>query len=518
MRTTRWPRWTAIFGLCLVLAAPCLADVKLHALFSDNMVLQSDMKVPVWGKAEPGEAVTVAIGDQKETATAGTKGHWKVELMPLKAGGPFIMTVTGKNSISLQNVLVGEVWVCSGQSNMQTKVSSAANAGTEIAEAKYPQIRLFTVSMRVSDTPQENVKGKWVECSPETVAGFSAVAYFFGRDIHKSLGVPVGLIHTSWGGTPAQSWTSRGALESDPDLKAYLDSWAKVIENYPQKLDEYKNALEKWTAATQAAQPTTQPARRPSAPAGPGSPNQPSGLYNAMIAPLVPYAIRGAIWYQGESNAGQAYLYRKLFPAMITDWRRAWGEGDFPFLFVQLANFQARMDQPSESSWAELREAQLMTLKLPKTAMAVIIDIGDAKDIHPKNKQDVGHRLALGARAAAYGQDLVYSGPVYDSMTIEGDKIRLSFKHVGGGLAAKGGETLKGFAVAGKDRKFVWADARIDGQTVIVSSPSVPQPVAARYAWANNPECNLYNRENLPATPFQTDDWPGVTAPKTAPQ
>ncbi|MGB9624270.1 MAG: sialate O-acetylesterase [Phycisphaerae bacterium] len=495
----RSTRLTCLFLACLfIFALPAAAAVKLPAVIGDNMVLQRDMKVPIWGTADPGEKVTVTIGDQKAATTAGADGRWMVRLDPLKAGGPFEMTVAGNNKITLKDILVGEVWVCSGQSNMAMTVKAAANAHEEISAAKYPDIRLFTVARKVAATPQSDTQGSWVRCSPETVGDFSAAAYYFGRHLYRELDVPIGLIHSSWGGTPAEAWTSRSTLEADPALKAIVDRWDEQIANARRA----GNAAENKRPAARGAKPPADLA---------ASPGRPSSLYNGMIQPLIPYAIRGAIWYQGEANAGRAYQYRKLFPAMIQDWRKAWGQGDFPFLFVQLANFQPTKPEPSDSTWAELREAQTMTLSLPKTGMAVIIDIGEAKDIHPKNKQDVGKRLALAALAIAYGKDVAYSGPMYDSMKIEGDRIRLTFKHVDGGLVAKDGK-LKGFAIAGADRKFVWAEAQIDGDTVVVHSDKVARPVAVRYAWADNPECNLYNKAGLPASPFRTDDWPGVTA------
>jgi sialate O-acetylesterase len=345
--------------------------------------------------------------------------------------------------------------------------------------------------------------------------GFSAVGYFFGRDLHKELGVPVGLINTSWGGTPAESWTTRPTLEEDPEFVPIVERWNQARENYPEQKKKHEEALAKWKEEVQKAKAEgKQPPRQPSPPLFERKQYEPASLYNGMIAPLIPYAIKGAIWYQGESNAGRAYQYRSLFSAMIRDWRREWGQGAFPFLFVQLANFMAREPEPADSAWAELREAQSVALRLPKAGQAVIIDIGEADNIHPKNKQDVGYRLALNALAIAYGRDIVYSGPTFKSMELEGDRIRLHFDHIGGGLEAKGGGPLKGFAIAGEDGKFVWADAAIEGDAVVVRSAQVAHPVAVRYAWANNPECNLYNKEGLPASPFRTDTWPGVTEGK----
>ncbi len=489
------------------------ADVQLPSLLGDNMLLQRGVPVPIWGKAEPGEKVTVTLGKVEATAVTNEKGQWTVKLDPLEAGGPLELTISGKNTLTLRNILLGEVWVCSGQSNMQWAVNQSANAEQEIAAANYPKIRLFGVKRTVAETPQDDVVGNWAECTPQTVADFSAVAYFFGREVHKALdGVPVGLIHTSWGGTPSEAWTSLLALEAEPDVKPLLDWWKEEVAKSEALLAEFEKRMAEWKKAAETAKAEgKEPPPQPQRPVDQrSSSNRPASLYNAMIAPLIPYALRGAIWYQGESNASRACQYRKLFPLLIQDWRRGWPQGDFPFLFVQLANFRNNWTDPR--SWAELREAQLMALSLPNTGMAVAIDIGESFDIHPKNKQEVGRRLALAARAIAYGEKLVYSGPIYEGMAIEGNTIRLRFQHVGGGLVAQGGP-LKGFIVAGDDRKFLWADARIDGETVLVRSGHIAHPVAVRCAWWDDPHgCNLYNKEGLPASPFRTDDWPGVTA------
>jgi sialate O-acetylesterase len=471
------------------------AELKLHALFSDGMVLQSDFACPVWGTVEPGEEISVSIAGQKKTAKAGADGKWSIKLDPLKSGGPHELVVGGRTTVTVRDVLVGEVWVCSGQSNMEWIVNSSNNAAEEKAAATYPKIRHFLVPKRQEAAPVSEVVGSWKLCSPETVGGFTAVGYFFGRELHQKLNVPVGLIHTSWGGTAAEVWTSKRVLDATDVLKPMVEGYQKRSENYEKQVAAYKEAAEKAKAEGKPA---------PKAPGG--RPMMPSCLYNGMIANIIPYGIKGAVWYQGESNAERAKEYQTLFPAMIKNWREDWGQGEFPFGFVQLANFKARKEQPADSSWAELREAQTLTLSLPKTGMAVIIDIGDAKDIHPRNKQDVGKRLALWAQSQVYQKDIVYSGPIYESMKVEEGKARISFKHVGGGLEAKG-EKLTGFAVAGEDRTFYWADAKIDGKTVVVSSDQVAKPVAVRYAWADNPECNLYNKEGIPASPFRTDDW-----------
>ena len=510
--------WNLIFNLSLVLllvnVEAALAEVKLPAVIGDNMVLEQGRRVSIWGWAAPGEEVTVSTSwhNMLWAVKADKDGRWMFKMNSPQAGGPYEMTISGENTIAIKNIMVGEVWVGSGQSNMQMSVRSSANAEQEIAEANYPDIRLFTVERKVAGQPESDCVGSWTLCSPQTVPGFSAVAYFFGRELHKALDVPIGLIHTSWGGTPAEAWTRREVLEADTEFEPILTRYDEAIARYPQAQKEYEQKLEQWKqAAEQAKAGGKRPPPRPRAPFGPGNPHSPAGLYNAMIAPLIPYGIQGAIWYQGESNASRAYQYRKLFAAMIKNWRDDWNQGDFPFLFVQLANFRAVNPEPGESDWAELREAQLKALALPKTGMAVIIDIGDANDIHPKNKQDVGKRLARWALAKTYGKDLVYSGPIYKSRTVEGDKIILRFDHVGGGLVAVPDGPLKGFAIAGSDRKFVWADATIDGNTVVVSSEKISEPVAVRYGWADNPVCNLYNKEGLPASPFRTDNWPGVT-------
>ena len=489
------------------------AEVILPKLISDNMVLQQGMKVRIWGTAEPGEKVAVAFREQKVATEAGPDGSWEVYLQPLKAGGPDALTISGTNTVNLKDVLVGEVWVCSGQSNMQFQVGSSLNARQEIAAANYPTMRLFTVPMVVAGQPQKDVEGQWAPATPQTVEKFSAVGYFFGRDLHKALGVPVGLINSSWGGSPAEAWTSRAVLDSLPEAKSYVDERNQALAKYPQQVEEFKRQYDDWLRAVAKAE--TEGSLIPSAPRMPDDPrtgnHAVAGLYNTMIAPLTPYAIRGAIWYQGESNSPRAREYRKLFPAMIQDWRHAWGEGDFPFLFVQLANW---ITPDPTWNWPELCEAQLMTLSVPKTGMAVAIDIGDPYDIHPKNKQEVGRRLALAAEAVAYGRDVVYSGPIYESMAVEGNKVRLRFKHVDGGLVAKGGAALKGFEIAGEDRKFVPAESAIDGKTIVVRSGQVASPVAVRYAWADNPTCNLYNKAGLPASPFRTDDWPSAPPEK----
>jgi sialate O-acetylesterase len=636
-------------------SAAAVSELKTAAIFSDNMVLQQGQPIRVWGWVSDGAKVTVDLNNQKASAVA-AGGKWLVSLKSMALGGPYTMTISaGDKKIEYTNILIGDVWVCSGQSNMEMAVGGCNNAQAEIAAAKFPEIRLFTVEKATSRKPLEDVKGTWVVCSPETVGGFSAAGFFFGRELNKSGIKNIGLIHTSWGGTPAEAWTTLDTLKSDPDYapilqrdtnpdeiraklevkygklvtaesdraklygdtRMFKDGWAgaeveaakwetmDLPTNWEQAgldidglvwfrkqvdlpeawagkdlllemtpIDDYDitffngqkvggmglDSSNPWqtpraytvpgslvkagknviavrvfdTGGGGGITPTNDPFRiRPkdapveqakdlkgpwqyrieaiSAIASGGEQNNPARLYNAMIDPIIKSPIKGAIWYQGESNAGRAYQYRKLFRDMITDWRKAWKVGDFPFYFVQLANFMDEQPQPADSSWAELREAQTMTLSLKNTGMAVIIDVGDAKDIHPRDKQTVGYRLAQAALAHDYGKTIEYSGPMYKSMKVEGGAIRLSFEHRGGGLVAKGGD-LVGFAIAGADKKFVWAKAKIDGDTVVVSSDQVAGPAAVRYAWADNPKCNLYNKEGLPASPFRTDDWPGVTA------
>jgi sialate O-acetylesterase len=476
------------------------AEVKPNSLFSDGVVLQRGVSVPVWGTAKDGEKVTVQFQGQTVVTTA-KNGRWLVRLKDLKPGGPFTLSITGDNSILITNVLVGEVWLCSGQSNMAFGLSRAANAQEAIAAAADPQLRLYTVPRSATDTPLTDAPGSWKESTPDTAASFSAVAYFFGRDLRRSLNVPVGLINSSVGGTPAEAWTSRATLEKDPELKAILERYAESVKNYDPDAaaQRRQRAVEKQKEAVAKAK--AEGKKAPAAPRNPADPRRASGrpscLYNGMIAPLQPFAIAGAIWYQGEANAGRAAEYCKLFPAMIRNWREAWGQGDFPFLFVQIA--------PHERMTPEIREAQLLSWqKVPRTAMAVITDVGNETDIHPTKKEPVGHRLALGARAIAYGESVEYSGPVYDSMKIKGNQVILSFKHVGGGLIAKDG-ALKGFTIAGADGNFTSATAKIEGKTVVVESPSVTAPTAVRYGWAKTPDVNLFNQEGLPATPFRTD-------------
>jgi sialate O-acetylesterase len=490
------------------------AEVKLPAVFSDHMLLQRDTAVPVWGWAEPAERVSVSFAGRTKTATADAAGKWAVTLDAAPAGGPHVLSVKGNNTIEIADVMVGEVWLCSGQSNMAMSVGGSANRDTEIAEAKYPGIRMFSVTRTPAETPQEECQGEWKVCSPDSVAAFSATAYFFGRKLHRELDVPVGLINSSWGGTPVQAWTSLKDQQAPAQLKPLLQSWEERLAAYQPEAaqQQHEKRLAQWKErAAKAKAAGRTPPRRPRPPADPRlNSHRPGNLYNGMISPLVPYALRGAIWYQGESNARNydAKLYGLQLTTMIDNWRRVWNQGEFPFLWVQLPNFLAPQQQPVETSgWVIVQEEMFKTLSVPNTGMAVTIDIGEANNIHPKNKQDVGKRLALWALGTTYGKEIVYCGPLYKSISKRDGQIVIRFDHVGGGLVAEDSDKLRGFAIAGEDKRFVWAEATIDGDRAIVSSPEVERPVAVRYAWASNPNCNLYNDAGLPASPFRTDDW-----------
>ena len=664
------------------------ADIKLPAIISDHMVLEKAAKVPIWGRADPGEEVTVLLNGVAATAKADAAGKWILTLnLKDSAPGPFEMTVGGKNKLTLSDVVVGEVWVASGQSNMEWIVKDTIGAETEMARPPNPLLRQFAIKKNATSELKDDVEGKWVVASPETVGSFTAVGYFFAKMLQKELNIPVGLIHTSVGGTPSEAWTSAEALDTVPDLKATSERLWAAVKDAPQKKKTFIESMEAWTkengredkpcadAAAYAgsdvstagwvavklpgavtapglpqagavwlrkeinipagpakrvplslpidgfdsvywngkllkettfqnfeglgsvrrrgpfdimpedvklgknilairlyepispavfpadtggpragsggsiklegewlakteyefpALPAEKLAAAPQPPVVPPSPmHVASFLFNGMVRPIIPYAIRGVIWYQGEANVSRAFQYRTAFPLLISDWRKQWNQGDFPFYFCQLPNYRPKASIPGDSGWAELREAQSLALKLPDTGQAVTIDVGEAGNLHPRNKRDVGERLALIALAKDYGKAIPFSGPVYDSMKVEGGKAILSFLHTGGGLTAKPlpendvinsltNETaplvrnspnsqLEGFAICGEDRKWVWADAKIDGNKVIVWSDKVPSPAAVRYAWADNPTCNLTNGSGLPASLFRTDDFPPVT-------
>jgi sialate O-acetylesterase len=527
----------AVLVTVLGLTAPTLrAELKLHPLFTDNMVLQHGQAAPVFGLAKAGDTIKLSIKDpsgevihSKESIVAKDNGQFMGKLpSDLKYGTGYELTISdGTKTVTLKNVAVGEVWVCSGQSNMEWSVNISGEPEKVKAGANDKKLRLFTVQKRTATAPikdQNDLKHftTWVECTSDTVGTFSATAYHFGAHLRKNLpnDVPVGLIHTSWGGTPAEAWTSIEALEAVDQLKYYVTNQKTAVQNLETAIKNYdpekakaafEAALEKWKVAAEKAKEDKKPIPpRPQLQQKPTAvgPNTPASLYNAMIYPLLPYAIQGAIWYQGESNAGRAYEYRSLFQTMIKDWRAKWGR-ELPFMLVQLAPYNA--GNPNAPTWGELREAQyLATVKLPKVGMAVITDAGDPTDIHPKDKYTVGTRLALQARTIVYGQKIVSSGPVYKSMETDGDKAILSFDHAKG-LMMKG-DALTEFEICGEDKVFHKAKAKILGESVVVSSDNVAKPVAVRFAWKNYPQPNLYNGAGLPACPFRTDDFPLTTA------
>ena len=492
----------------LALAPLCRADVTLPAIFSENMVVQREEDINVWGKADPSESVTVRLGPDTQQTSAGEDGTWSVKLDGLRAGGPYDLTVSGKNSITVRNVAIGEVWLCSGESNMEFKVMAARNGREEIAEAHLPMVRVFTVKHNAAEKPAADCEGTWTVCNPATVKDFSAVAYFFAHELNPAMRMPMGLIQSAWGPSPVEAWMPHATLDKDPVLRAAVDRYAKAIVEYPGALASYQAKLETWKAEAEAAKAAGSPApHAPLEPLTPGGQREPSALYNGMIHPLLHFPIRGVLWYQGESNTSEAGLYGKLFPALIGAWRNGWDEGDMPFFYVQLSGFLGRHAEPMESRWAELREAQAQTLSVPRTGMVVSADLGEDHDMHPADKQDVAHRLVLLSENEVYGKKAPASGPVFAGMQVGDGKATLSFTHEEGGLVARNGTPLKGFEIAGEDRKFVWANAEIRGEKVIVQSKDVPKPVAVRYAWANNPECDLFNKAHLPASPFRTDNW-----------
>jgi sialate O-acetylesterase len=504
----------SILAVLAMFAGTVLADVKLPALFSDHMVLQADTPVPVWGWAEPGEEVTVSLGEQRVATKAGADGRWQVKLDRLKPGEGLTLTVKGKNTLTAKDVLVGEVWLCSGQSNMAMTVDRSKDFDQEKAAANFPKIRMFTVARNPQPKAQAECAGRWEICSAETVGRFSASGYFFGREIHRKLGVAVGLINSSYGGTAVEAWTSLEAQAKLPEYKTISEPWDKLTAqpwDEAKAMAAHQKQVEAWKAAAAKAKADGKAA--PRAPQKPVDPrfnqNHPATLYNGMIAPLIPYAIKGALWYQGESNAAKTFasLYGLQLATLIQDWRARWG-ADFPFAWVQLPDFHAAQKEAVENTgWVTVREEMLKTLRLPKTGMAITLGLGEANDIHPKNKQEVGRRLALWALADVYQQKgVAASGPLPAGHQVSGGKVMLSFKHTDGGLTAKGGE-LTGFAIAGADKKWVRATAKIAGDRVEVSHPDVKTPVAVRYAWADNPEFSLFNGAGLPAAPFRTDDW-----------
>lgn len=503
--TQRMIRWVVLGTALLSLAGgrTAQADVKLPNIFGNSMVLQQGQKNKVWGLAEHAEAVTVTIDKQKHEATAGPDGKWQVMLDPLAVGGPYTLTVKGKNEVKFDDVLVGEVWICSGQSNMQWSVNASNDPDLERAAAKFPKIRMINFpQVGTQEAVWTHNDRQWQVCNPQNVGGFSAVGYFFARQLHQTLDVPVGMINNAWGGSACEAWVRRDILAADEKYKPLLDRWAGMEMTFDDLTAKEKdlNADQKKQLGQLSGQ------MRGNA--------RPGNIYNGVLKSHLGYGIKGAIWYQGESNASRAYQYRDLFPLMIDSWRKEWGQGDFPFYWVQLADFKAEKPEPADSDWAELREAQTMTMsKLPKTGEAVIIDIGEGKDIHPKNKVDVGRRLARLALVNDYGvQGIAARSPIYKSMEKSGGKIVLTFEHLSGGWRPFDVNEPRGFTIAGADQKFVHASAKVlpDGR-IEVWSDAVKEPASVRYGWADNPVVNMFSGAGLPLTPFRTDDWPGVT-------
>jgi sialate O-acetylesterase len=506
-----------------------MANVKLGSPFSNHMVLQQGMSVPVWGTAAPGEKITATLNKLVQSTKAGADGRWELHFANLKAGGPFELVVKGKNTITLTDVYVGEVWLCSGQSNMDMTVAKedrywcgVINEAQEVASANYPLIRQFYAKFSPSLDLQNEVEGEWEVCSPATVGHFRAAAYFFARNLYKKMNAPIGILVTTYGASTAEAWISRPALQANANLTFLLDNFKEKNDKFyvdsANLMLKYRQALAKWTdddAKAKAAAGDVQAGqnkgpRRPNNPKPWMDQHSPTVLFNGMVQPLIPYAIRGAIWYQGESNGPTAKIYSTIMETMVADWRTRWHQGDFPFIYVQIANHQTPITEPvKDDPMVYVREGQLKNLSIPNTAMVSAIDNADPYDpgnIHPKNKQEIGWRLALAAEGLVYKEKITYMGPIYDKMKVEGNTIRIYFTYTGAGLKTKN-EKLTGFAIAGEDKKFVWAEAKIDGNTIIVSSPEIANPFAVRYAWSKNPPVSLYNNENLPASPFRTDSW-----------
>jgi len=497
--------------LSLALGSTAHAAPRLPAVFGDGMVIQRDVPIPVWGWASPGETVTVSFKGRTETDIVDEDGRWEVTLGALPAdeisADLVVSTGEGKDKIVVTNVVVGDVWLASGQSNMAWTVERSANAEEEIDAARYPLIREMAVARRTATEPQEETEATWVVCSPETAGKFSAVGYYFARKLFRELDVPIGIINSTWGGTPVEAWTRRDALARDRRLMDIFVRWEAILGEFPDALERYYQAVKDWEEKKQLAASLGSEFNvpKPRPPRGPKHQHRPGNLYNAMINPLTRVPIKGVIWYQGESNAWNPEEYAVSFPVMIRDWRARWAQSELPFYFVQLASF-APEGQAEDGDWPWLREAQTAALNLPDTGMAVTIDIGERDDIHPRNKQDVGDRLARLALAKTYGRQIEYSGPTYKSMRVRRGVVELTFEHVAGGLAAFGSD-VEGFEIAGEDRVFYPARARIEDNKVYLSNSQVSEPVAVRYAWDNFPKATLTNSEGLPAAPFRTDYW-----------
>ncbi len=516
---------TTLTTLLAALALTARAELKLPAIIGDHMVLQQKQTNPLWGWDTPGTEVTVKFAGQTKTAKAGADGKWTVKLDPVPANAkPATISIKGSSAKELQNVLVGEVWICSGQSNMQWNVGSSWDADLEIATAKYPNIRLISVPQVGTQEPQKDFNGSWKECSPETVGGFSAVGFFYGRVLHRMLDVPVGLINNAWGGSAAEAWVNRGELQKDPRFKLLMENTKNNEASLTSEASKKKFADD--SAAWKKRQEEAQKAGKPFNERAPRSPDswlsgnaRPGNIYNGVLLPTIGYGIKGAIWYQGESNAGRAYEYASLFPFMIQNWRSEWQQGDFPFYWVQLADFMAEKtdaEQATASQWAELRESQTKTQNAIKNGgQAVIIDLGEANDIHPKNKRDVAERLARWALVKDYGMKLPYRSPEFKSAEFTGGKALVTLDTFGGTLRTVDVSEVKGFVICGEDKKWAWAEAKIIGKDKLeVSAKGVAKPVAVRYAWSDNPVCNLLTTDGLPVTPFRSDDFEMLTKPK----
>jgi sialate O-acetylesterase len=519
---------SAVFKLafCIILLGPSLAvhaQLKLPAIIGDHMVLQQKQANPIWGWDEPGTKVVVAMGNQVKKTTAGEDGKWTVKLDPLDASAePATIVIEGSSRLEITDVLVGEVWMCSGQSNMGMTLSGDWKAEVEALSSNHPNLRLISVPRVGTQELQDDFKGQWEAANPTNCRSFSAVGFFFGRYLHEILGVPVGLINNAWGGSAAEAWVRRDSLESDPRFQALMEGWSKREAQLQsdEEMARYQAALAAWKEKAAAARSAGK--RVPRAPNSPDrilkGNQRPGNIFAGVVHPTLGYGMKGVIWYQGESNAGRAWEYARLFPYMIEQWRAEWGQGDFPFYWVQLADFQAEVDEPGESTWAELRESQTKTMSLPNTGEAVIIDIGAANDIHPKNKYDVAARLVRWALANDYGMTTIEPhSPTFREITIAGNKASLTFDHTAAGLRTVDVNEVHGFAICGEDRKWAWANAKITGgDTIEVWSDDISEPVAVRYAWAQNPVCNVYSKIGLPLTPFRTDDFPMTTKPAGA--
>ncbi|WAC20283.1 hypothetical protein OVA24_02670 [Luteolibacter sp. SL250] len=513
--------------LLLASALAAHAELKLPAIIGDNMVLQQKQANPIWGWDTPGTEVTVTFGNQTKKAKADDKGKWTVSLDALPANAtPATMTFKGTTSAEVKNVLVGEVWLCSGQSNMGWTVRMCWDSDLEKLASKNGNLRLISVPNVGTQELQDDFKGNWSVAGPDSVPEFSAVGYFYGNLLQKILDVPVGLIDNAWGGSAAEAWVKRDVIDADPRFKAVMDNWKKIeaTYNHDEAVAKYNEQKKAWEAKRDAAK-----AAGEDPPAAPRAPQnqlkgqgRPGNLYAGCLNPIIGYGIKGAIWYQGESNAGRAYQYNELMTLMISEWRKDWKQGDFPFYFVQLADYMAEKPEPGDSAWAELRESQTKTMNtLKNTGQAVIIDLGEANDIHPRNKRDVAERLARWALVKDYGiKDIPHRSPEYKGHEIKDGKVNVTIDHIGSGAGLRTVDVneLKGFAICGEDKKWVWADAKFAPGAVktniIVSSAKVPNPVAVRYAWADNPVCNIFSQEGLPLTPFRTDDFPLITQPK----